>query len=1440
MKRLLAVIVAILACLTLGAYAQGPFDLNSGSKIAYSGSTGAYTFSWWGTGGNTYLIETSDDLVNWTYLPIVETGFNTVTRWGFTSTSANLFLRLEYITVPANQLSGSVFNGPDNNGNGLPDDWELFYFGYLGVDPNLDPDGQGFTNLQDYQNGNNPIANQAVSVGPPVGEYLFHETSGTVAHDISSLHNNGTLSGGAGWTTGGYDGRGAVTFNGTNGEIIISNTGNRVLSAAGAPISFAFWFGASSSLTGTSTLVTDGTSGGAGFEFGIDSTTLPPSLLFSTPGAGGIKVEAPIQSGTWAHAAVTYDGTTATIYVDGFALASGTGVLVSNTNAIALGNGLSGTHPFAGAMEDLTFYQAVLQPLDVNGLFNLSTTTTGPDPSGMPNWWKYQYFGTLNVNPNAYLPWSGDQMTNLQAYEQGLNPIDFYSGQTPMLQYVSGASQTGSSGGFVSSPLVVSVTDTNGNPLYNAPVTFAVTSGSGFVQVSSTAAASGTLTVLADQSGNAQVFFKLPPILSNTSEVTATAGPAAEPASVVFTEMSDSGGNVYPSPFVPSNIVGNINADGSETITWQNNDNQSPIYVYELTSSGTWMVSGTLAAGTTSYTASAASVGSVEIGNSYSPGGSTGNGGGDGGSGGGGSGGGSGGSGGGGGGGSGGDEGGSGAGNAGGIPFIPIAVQNYSAVDLSGTLNNSGGVDGLSLDDNNNAAFGFYDSSGNYDLYSVQSGSISLSQTFNPGTVTIGDDTVYGTGVWAISTSGTCYGNDDYASISGTGEWQTTLRYSQSTPNPLFPPNPPYGPGNDNFPANSLFINDAVSDGYCGITEGSYLVEGSTNAYAHSDGGIIVCSSSTTLFDPNVVLNGISTPGIRLVNALFVPSEMNTNGWAYGSFVHNGQNLAGVWTTSGTTPLSLTPMASPIAINDAGQIIGTDGYLWTPSSSGTSGSTSTIFGLIPAQYQNQVSSIYPIDISGTNANGVVSILFEATYQIDSKGDTNYGPLLLTVTGSSTYLAQVSVPSNIDADFGGYEGAGYGGTILNAQGLIATQGAITTGSTTVYGKPLLFVPTQYKQVYPNSGFDWVSKPNWLMVPVTGTNQAIAKTAATSTFPVSFSIQASSSNSQLTVSPTSTTSSNQTITVTSTGTNVGENYQVQLAIGTASSDGTNSTGLGLDVKPMTTKTVAIHAVTQHYTQAMAPPSPSGGWAPNQVCVTATGGILWSTPGGDDVQSGLTITTGSDGLCETAADPHDQQVIPVGWGIPRDIVPQDTPSASDLQTYLNQVFGKQANLFFTVSRNDFSVNYDVLNKPNGILDITESQGAQPSKEQKVIEHDASTGVNFNVFYVADYIGVITGTAPADHGSIGISYFQRKIAYVRDTDVTLNVSAHEIGHLRDLNHTDLNFLPSGGHYNPACTVNLPDPLPDDRLMYPYVSGSNIRLVQPEWDIINHNDGSP
>ncbi len=59
-------------------------------------------------------------------------------------------------TNPTNAASTPA----DTDADGLPDAWEMLYFGTLSYGPTDDPDADGFTNLQEYQAGTNPaIAN---------------------------------------------------------------------------------------------------------------------------------------------------------------------------------------------------------------------------------------------------------------------------------------------------------------------------------------------------------------------------------------------------------------------------------------------------------------------------------------------------------------------------------------------------------------------------------------------------------------------------------------------------------------------------------------------------------------------------------------------------------------------------------------------------------------------------------------------------------------------------------------------------------------------------------------------------------------------------------------------------------------------------------------------------------------------------------------------------------------------------------------------------------------------------------------------------------------------------------------------------------------------------------------------------------------------------------
>lgn len=47
-------------------------------------------------------------------------------------------------------------------GSGLPDNWQLQYFGRIGVDPLADPDHDGMNNLAEFRSGTNPVDSSSV------------------------------------------------------------------------------------------------------------------------------------------------------------------------------------------------------------------------------------------------------------------------------------------------------------------------------------------------------------------------------------------------------------------------------------------------------------------------------------------------------------------------------------------------------------------------------------------------------------------------------------------------------------------------------------------------------------------------------------------------------------------------------------------------------------------------------------------------------------------------------------------------------------------------------------------------------------------------------------------------------------------------------------------------------------------------------------------------------------------------------------------------------------------------------------------------------------------------------------------------------------------------------------------------------------------------------
>jgi hypothetical protein len=126
--------------------------------------THVVNFNWQSSWLGDFYLPTGSTLIN-----AGSTNANLLGFYQFTTQTSQLKETNSIVDIGYHYVATDVYGNPidsngngipdyleDADGNGLPDWWEIANFGHTGVNLNADPDGDGWSNLQEYLNGTNP------------------------------------------------------------------------------------------------------------------------------------------------------------------------------------------------------------------------------------------------------------------------------------------------------------------------------------------------------------------------------------------------------------------------------------------------------------------------------------------------------------------------------------------------------------------------------------------------------------------------------------------------------------------------------------------------------------------------------------------------------------------------------------------------------------------------------------------------------------------------------------------------------------------------------------------------------------------------------------------------------------------------------------------------------------------------------------------------------------------------------------------------------------------------------------------------------------------------------------------------------------------------------------------------------------------------------------
>ena len=238
------------------------------------------------------------------------------------------------------------------------------------------------------ESGVSATASATTSTGIPdanlIGWYKYDQTSGTTAADSSGYGSSGTVINGATWTTGNRGN--AVDLDGTNDYSalpagVVSNANTATLSAWVNLDTVTNWMRIFDFGSGTSTYMNlmpkNGSNGK--IRFAIRNNGSSEQI---------IDGQSALATGGWHHVAVTLNGATGTLYVDGLQVGQNTTMTLKPSDLGATTQNWIGRSQFAdpyldGRVDDFRIYNRAISASEVTSVMNGETLTVPAVPTGV-------------------------------------------------------------------------------------------------------------------------------------------------------------------------------------------------------------------------------------------------------------------------------------------------------------------------------------------------------------------------------------------------------------------------------------------------------------------------------------------------------------------------------------------------------------------------------------------------------------------------------------------------------------------------------------------------------------------------------------------------------------------------------------------------------------------------------------------------------------------------------------------------------------------------------------------------------------------------------------------------------------------------------------------------------------------------------------------------